>query len=232
MTPNHLTQIMDETWPAAHYQRLGPWMIRTGSGGGKRVSAATSFGDWTPEDIPTAASAMRDLGQNPLFMISDTDLDDALAKAGYSVVDPVLVYAIACAELADQPQGHSYAHWPPLAIASEIWATAGIGPARLEVMERPAIKTAIMVRGQDRAAGVCFVALSGNSAMLHALEVAPLHRRQGSAQKLLAAAAHWAQTQGADTLSLVVTTANTPARALYEKLGMKEVGRYHYRSLD
>jgi ribosomal protein S18 acetylase RimI-like enzyme len=227
-----LTQIMDETWPAAEYQCLGPWMIRRGGGGGKRVSAANPIADWTQEDIPLAAQAMRDLGQNPLFLIRDDRLDDALAQAGYGIVDPVIVYAIPCAALSQMDQGDSYAHWPPLAIMCEIWAAAGIGPDRLAVMTRAQTKTAIMVRGQDRTAGVCFVAVSGKTAMLHALAVAPQHRRQGSAQKLLSAAADWAQSQGADTLSLAVTTANTPARRLYEKLGMQIVGQYHYRSLD
>ena len=65
--------------------------------------------------------------------------------------------------------------------------------------------------------------------MLHAQEVAPAFRRQGSAQNILRAAAGWAQGQGADSLYLVVTVANAPARALYAGLGMVEGGRYHYR---
>ena len=36
----------------------------------------------------------------------------------------------------------------------------------------------------------------------------------------------------AQTFALVVTEANAPARALYERLGMVTVGRYHYRVQD
>ena len=64
---------LDATWPAAARQSMGPWIIRDGQGGGKRVSAATPNSDWTPADIQTAEAAMQDLGQTPLFMITDKD---------------------------------------------------------------------------------------------------------------------------------------------------------------
>ena len=90
-------------------------------------------------------------------------------------------------------------------------------------------KTAILARANDRASGVAFVAMSGKTAMLHALEVLPDCRRQGLGRHLLIASARWAQAQGAQTLSLGVTRANTGANALYISLGMDVVGRYHYR---
>ncbi len=49
---------------------------------------------------------------------------------------------------------------------------------------------------------------------------------------MIAAAAAWAAEQGADTVALVVTEANAPARALYSSLGMAPVGQYHYRLKD
>jgi GNAT superfamily N-acetyltransferase len=92
-----------------------------------------------------------------------------------------------------------------------------------------AAKTAILARANDRAAGVAFVAMAGRTAMLHALEITPSFRRQGSAHNILRAAALWALDQGADTLALVVTVANDPARRLYASFGMTVVGHYHYR---
>ncbi|PJN94439.1 N-acetyltransferase, partial [Amaricoccus sp. HAR-UPW-R2A-40] len=35
--------------------------------------------------------------------------------------------------------------------------------------------------------------------------------------------------RGAVTLALAVAEANAPARALYDRLGMAEAARYHYR---
>jgi GNAT superfamily N-acetyltransferase len=232
MTPERLFEVMEATWPPARRWPLGPFLLRDGAGGGKRVSAASVAGDWTGADLAAAEAAMAE----PLFLIGPQDgaLDAALAQRGYRVVDPVLAYAAPVAVVAgDGPQRMSaFAHWPPMEIARSLWAEGGIGPARLAVMARAAgPRTAVLGRTADRASGVAFVAMHGPIAMLHALEVSPAFRRQGSAHNILSAAARWAQDHGAETLSLVVTEANAPARALYASHGMSVVGQYHYRQL-
>lgn len=229
-----LFAVLEATWPAAACARSGPWLIRDGQGGGKRVSAATAAADWVAGDIASAEAEMQALGQTPLFLLREGEqaLDAALAARGYSVVDPVVIYAASCAAIGTPPPAPlaAFAHWPPLAIAVDLWAAAGIGPARLAVMERVAgPKTAILGRIADRASGAAFVAVDHTCAMLHALEVAPTLRRQGGANNILRLAACWAQDHGAATLSLVVTQANAGARALYASLGMEVVGQYHYR---
>ena len=176
---------------------------------------------------------MQAMGQPPLFLIREGDapLDAVLAARGYGVVDPVVAYAIAVDALPAAPWMTTFPHWPPMAVAREIWEMGGITGPRLAVMERAqGAKTAIMSRVGDRTAGVAFVALHGQVAMLHALEVSPAHRRRGSAQNLLAAAAAWTKAAGGNRLALVVTAANGAARALYEKCGMQMFGQYHYRA--
>ena len=168
----------------------------------------------------------------PLFMIrpQDSDLDAALAARGYDVVDPVVGYAVDTGGFDPAPPMATFPHWPPLRIAADLWDDAGIGAARLAVMNRAeGPKTVILARTADRAVGVAFVALHGTTAMLHALEVSLPFRRQGCARNILRAAAHWARDHGADTLALAVTEANQGARALYASQGMQGVGQYHYR---
>ena len=229
MTPEVLARVMEETWPAAARRQLGPFTLRDGAGGGKRVSAASVEGDFTAAEIEAVeAEGVR------LFVVREGQaaLDATLAARGYAVVDPVVAYAAPAALLAEpapEPLA-AFPHWPPLAIAREIWAEEGIGPARVAVMERAqGPKTVVMARTKDHPVGVAFVAVSGGIAMLHALEVRTAARRQGSANNILRVAAQWALDQGASTLSLVVTEANAPARALYASLGMQVVGHYHYR---
>lgn len=232
MTPETLAATMEATWPAAASHIAGPWRIRDGKGGGQRVSATTAHSAWTPSDIALAEAEAARLAQRPLFLIhaSDDALDTALAAAGYHIHDPVVAYSAPCASFDAPDPMDAFAHWPPLAIARDLWAEASIGPARLAVMHRAlGPKTALLGRHKDRASGAAFVALHGDIAMLHALEVAPPMRHQGSARALVRAAAFWAADHGAATLSLVVTAANTPARALYASLGMQAVGQYHYR---
>ena len=231
MTPAEIYAVLEATWPAAHVTRQGAWTIREGQGGGQRVSAATANG---PGDIAQAEAAMMALGQMPLFMIREGDeaLDAALDARGYALHDPVVVYAAPVAALADPPPSPmtAFALWPPLNIAVQLWADAGMDAGRMAVMDRGASpKTSLLGRINDRAAGVAFVACHGTFAMLHALEVVPNLRRQGTARNILRVAAVWAQDQGAKMLCLAVTKANANACALYASLGMVVVGTYHYR---
>jgi ribosomal protein S18 acetylase RimI-like enzyme len=229
MKPNRLAEVMEATWPPLKHWTVGPFSLRDGDGGGKRVSAASCDGSFTDAELDAATAAMTE----PLMLIRDGEgtLDAALEARGWRLVDPVVAYAAPAMALAsDLPPLSAFPHWPPLEIARSIWAEAGIGPARIAVMDRVAgPKVAILARSGDRPAGVAFVACHGTEAMLHALEVRHAHRRQGVGRTLLHAAANWAVAQGVTRLSLVVTRQNDAARALYARLGMEIVGQYHYR---
>jgi ribosomal protein S18 acetylase RimI-like enzyme len=229
MTPETLARVMEATWPPASRHGLGPFTLRDGAGGGKRVSAASLDGTFTEADLDAVEAAM----PSPLMLVreGDTALDAALESRGWRVVDPVVAYAAPVATLtADLPPLAAFPHWPPLEISRSLWAEGGIGPARIAVMDRvQGPKAAILARLDDRPAGVGFVACEGTDAMLHALEVRAEQRRKGAGQALVQAAANWAAAQGAARLSLVVTRQNVAARALYTRLGMEVVGQYHYR---
>lgn len=229
-----LMAAMEATWPPAARNRLGPVVLRDGAGGGKRVSAATVEAAWNTAALDAAEAAMRAKGDAPLFMVREGQhaLDADLAERGYALADPVVLYAVALAETGPAPDPMTaFAHWPPLQIVRTIWADGGIGVERVAVMDRvEGRKTALLGRSRDRPSGAAFVALHDTVAMLHALEVAPALRRQGSARNLVLAAAAWARDAGADWLALAVTEANRPARALYASLGMQAVGQYHYRA--
>ena len=227
----HLLAALEATWPPAAREPQEGWLLRTGAGGGKRVSATSPL---LPDaDIGLAEAAMRAKGQRPLFRLTegDTALDNDLAARGYAVLDPTLIYLAPVADLARKPGPVSlFFLWPPLAIMRDIWAEGGIGPERLAVMDRAnRPKTALVARICDRAAGAAFCALSGDIAMLHAVEVLPAHRRKGVGALILRGAAHWAEQVGAQWMALAVTQANAGACALYERCGMTIAARYHYR---
>lgn len=222
-------EALDATWAPLVTQDLGPFRLRRGPGG-KRVSAASREGEFTPSDIASAEAQMQAWGQEPLFVIwqGDEALDAALAARGYSIIDPVLAYEGPPGEAA--PPMAAFPHWPPMEIAREIWAEGHIGPDRLAVMERVrAPKAAILARSQDKPSGVGFVAVHGGMAMIHAVEVRPRMRRQGAGRHILQAAMAFGALHGATTLALAVTAGNSAARALYSSLGMQVVGQYHYR---
>lgn len=228
-----LFDTVEATWPAAETRRIGPWLVRDGKGGGKRVSAVTPLPGWTPTDIPQAEAACRDLGQDLLFQLrpEETALDSALAARGYEVIDPVDLLACPVEALtADLHRLAAIPCWPPLAVQTEIWAAGGIGPARLAVMQRAqGPKTALLGRHDDHAAATAFVAIHDGTAMLHGLEVASTARRQGIGRVMMQGAANWAARHGARDLAVLVVKANKPAQSLYRALGMTPVTDYFYR---
>ena len=61
----------------------------------------------------------------------------------------------------------------------------------------------------------------------HLLDITtvPQHRRQGCARLLLEALQAWSRLQGAECLWLEVRASNAGARALYEAMGFRQVGR-------
>ena len=229
-----LYDVVEVTWPCADAIQHGPWTLRRGAGGGSRVSAATTFGPVTSDQIDDAMAEMYGLDQDPIFMVREGQegFDAALAAKGLVIKDPVTLYSIPLAD-CDWPNPQrmtGFAMWPPLSVCLDIWQEGDIGPARVAVMDRAVpLKTALFGRVADKPAGTGFVAIEDKIAMLHALEVRTAHRRNGLGRELLYSAAYWADAHGATHLTILVTKANEAANALYRSLGMTEVGGYHYR---
>ncbi|GAA4225747.1 GNAT superfamily N-acetyltransferase [Sagittula marina] len=236
-----LFDVLDATWPAAAKVDTGPWTLREGRGGGKRVSAATARDAWRLDDVTAADSAMRMMGQDPLFMIrpdltpSDTTLDVTLAAQGYARADPTQIWLAPIDHLTDRslPRVSAFAIWEPLAIMRELWEDGDIGAARQRVMNRAAPpKTGLFGRVSDKAAGVGFCAIHDDIAMVHALHILEQHRGKALGGWMMRCAALWAASKGARWIACAATEQNTAASALYRSLQMEVAGRYHYRILD
>ncbi|TNE68148.1 MAG: GNAT family N-acetyltransferase [Rhodobacteraceae bacterium] len=231
--PAALFAAFETTWPPLTREALGPLTYRDGAGGGSRVSAATLDGTFSPAALEAVETRFVADGRDALFQIRDSEeaFDAELERRGYRMFDPVacLIAPLDAFPASDPKTG--YACWPPVAIQQEIWAEGGIGPARLAIMERvPSPKCTLLGRLGDTPAGTGFVAIHQGIAALHALETSAAHRRQGLARAMMALAADWARAQGANSLALQVTRANTGALALYSSLGMQQAGQYHYRT--
>ncbi len=226
-------EVIDTTWPAARHEMAGGFKVRFGAGGGSRASCASLEGPLHAADIAAAGGAHRPAGQVPKFMVrpGEQALDDALHRRGYSLFDPVTIYAAPVDRIADAvPPVTAFMHWPPLQIVRDLWSELGIGPARQAVMERAAEpRSAVLGRMGDRAAGAMFAAIHGDTAMLHALVILPEMRRKGLARVMIVEAAQWAAAQGAARIALVVTQANQAANPLYRSMGFEAIGAYHYR---
>ncbi|MCB1407848.1 MAG: GNAT family N-acetyltransferase, partial [Rhodobacteraceae bacterium] len=193
-TPDQLFAALEATWPPVSSRRVGPFRLRDGAGGGKRVSAAVLDG-------PFSEAALAEVADQKLFQLrsGQEDLDRALAARGFAVLDPTILYAAPIEAIAQKPRPVSLlSAWPPLAMQRQVWADGGVGPERIAVMERACDpKMAFIARFENRVAGAGFVAIHDAIAMLHALQVEIDFRRKGVARYMVRGMAHWAQEQGA-----------------------------------
>ena len=220
-----LAQRLEATWPPLRKWRQGDWWLREGAGGGQRVSAASPAGPGAVAELDGVMAAMTD----PLFLLNPADqaVDQALAARGFVRHDPVLILSADPARLAGQ--GVDFG-WPVPEPVQALWAQGKIGPARLAVMDRvQGPKVALWITDDARPVAVGFCGMTGDFAGLHAVFVAPEQRGRGLGLRLMQGVAHWAVGQGARQIALAVTSANQPARQLYARLGMDEIGTSHYR---
>jgi len=231
---DELISALEATWPPASSMGVGPFTLRDGAGGGKRVSAATPNAPATADHIANAAAIMAAAGTARLFRLQPDDgaLDDSLAEQGYQVLDPTRLFAAPVDAMLnpEQPPLAAVASDACLGIQSDIWEDGGIGPARRAVMDRACgPKAWLLSRLKDRVTGAGFVAVHNGIAMVHALEVRRSARRHGGARAMMHRAAKWAAAHEATQVSVAVTQANAAANSLYASLGMTVVGHYHYR---
>jgi len=227
-----LFDAVDATWAPLAFHNHEGWLIREGAGGGQRVSAATLLADVKSAKVGSAANKMLSIGQNPLFMIrdSDMDLDAELEALGYAVVDPVAILTAPIDRLIQKQPKHTHHIGrliTPDNTATKIWASGGIDQNRLNVMQRVKCPKTILSAGDM---GVAFAAAYADIAMVHAVEVANNHRRKGIANALMFEAFNWAKDQDCNWVSVLTVRKNLPAHKLYETLGMTEAAAYHYRS--
>ena len=236
MTPDlcDLYEVIDHTWPAHKQVSCGPWTLREGRGGGKRVSAATLQDRTKVQEIKMAEKGMRELGQIPLFMVRDgeEELDHILQAESYKTIDAVNIYCISSEELSrpNPPRLSMFDIWEPLEIQKDIWAQGGIGRDRVAVMERAkCAKTSLLMRWDNHPAGTAYIGVHKGVGMVHALEILPQQRRKGVGALAMRHAAIWALSQTASHMSVICTKENKAANALYASLKMRLVGGYHYR---
>lgn len=82
----------------------------------------------------------------------------------------------------------------------------------------------------QQTAAIAYAIVVGEIAIIESVETAPLFRRQGRAAHLLSSLLAKCRSLGATSAALQVVAQNTPARALYKKLGFStELYDYYYR---
>ena len=216
------------TWPSAEIRRVGPFDVPMDRDGTRRSQAARLVGVDASEAEIAAVEAARPGGV--IGTLEGDAIEATLERLGHAPEGHSLLMAGPAAPLAGPlPVMTGFAHWPPLAICGRLWDETGNDAARRAPMERaPHPKTAVIVRAEDRPAGILFAAVDGDCAALHAVATLPEMRRKGVGMTGMRHAARWAAGHGADWIVLPVEATNAPAVALYRSAGLSPVGAYRY----
>ena len=114
---------------------------------------------------------------------------------------------------------------------------ADLARARAFLAERFAHHESVILLADSSGRAIGFIQLyplfssvrANRKYLLNDLYVVPDARRSGAARSLLRAAADFARTNGAASLSLTTAVDNAPAQSLYESLGwQRDTGFYEY----
>ena len=115
------------------------------------------------------------------------------------------------------------------------WRSAGDERRYLRAIRRSPHAAVFIAEDGDRIIGRLSISRDPHPASRHVADLGLMvsvgHRRRGAGAALMRAAEDWAASVGVSKIELHVFPHNTPALALYEKLGYQREGlrRRHYR---
>jgi GNAT superfamily N-acetyltransferase len=228
-------------FPALKQVLLAGWIVRFAEGLSRRANSVNPLGPVCADSaavIAAAESLYRGQGQPAIFRlptIVDPALDQTLAAQGYTAEGESCVLYGALDGLAAQP-GPAVRLLPsptPRWLAAMAWMqghTAAQRATYRRIVRAIAIPSRFALFAVDGApAALAYGAIHDGLLCYESVITAPLHRRQGLSRRVIAALATWARDSGASGACLEVEANNAPARALYARLGLAELYRYHYR---
>lgn len=233
-----MERLTARTWRGLDEELYGDWLLRAGGGFTGRANSVLVVGE-PPAPLRDAVAAvtgwysMRGLRPRAQVPTGAEAADDAFAAAGWERDDDVLVLTCplahwaepdAAVDLLPEPDdawlaGYRYrgAPLPPVARQVLLGADEPVFAAvRLEPAPAP---LAAVARGVVVDGWLCVTAVT----------VAEDQRRRGLATAVMTALGAWARARGGHSCVLQVVGTNTPALALYDRMGFTEHHRYHYR---
>ncbi|GAA3825917.1 GNAT family N-acetyltransferase [Nocardioides panacisoli] len=195
-------------WPSVETRPLGEWVLRTDVAPvgrlRRRANSCLAMGDPGLPFAEAAAAVIAFYGERQRAAYAQVELgsaeEAAFIAAGWEI-DPT---GDAEHRLASLTQ-----------VRRRLRAVGGMAEV---AADGPRVVATIADGATTWARGEA--AIDGDWLGVHAVEVDPAHRRQGLARAVMAELLGWGAEQGATTVWLHVETANEPARALYDDLGL------------
>ena len=241
-----LERSMLTSWPALSTAFDGDWVIRLADGVTKRSNSVTCLAadDRDLELRIDRTQAIYDRFALPtifrLSPLAPPALDVALQERGWRRFDETIVMTSGIADLDFRRTGGTSLDVDIETKPDRKWLQScyriegddGTQLSTLNTMLKGLVPEAGYGRigTADHLDALALVVVDAELTGLFEVLTSPAKRRQGLAETLLSELFAWSRTRGASTAWLAVVADNEPAKRLYQKLGFREVYRYHYRS--
>lgn len=242
MNPRDLEELALTAWPALQQWLYDGWVVPFAHGHTRRANSVNPLYPARQDATAKIAQCAQWYAERNLptvFRLNDRTapaaLDRLLDARGYRLVDPSLTLHRRLlswtlpAGLPGTLQSEPLPDW--LALYCQLSRMAieqqQTHMAILQAIPAPRIFAALWDGGQAVACAVGVV----HAQALSIVDVitSPQHRQRGYGTSLLCQLFAWAQPAGATDASLQVQGDNVAARALYARLGFREVYSYWYR---
>lgn len=237
-----LEEIAVDAWPALRMELFDGWILRFADGYSRRSNSVYPLYPSTIEPREKILACERIYGENGLrtvfkmtTAVEPRGLDDMLAGEGYRMEAPTSVQLLDLdGRHETQPSGarfrdESLEDWIRTAYALSKPEEKHQATFRkiLEWIRPPRIFASVESGGRIAACGLGMI--RRGYLCLYDILVDEHLRRQGFGRKIMEGLLQWGRGQGARHACLQVMEDNSPALALYARLGFQQVYRYWYR---
>lgn len=218
--------------------KLPGWLLPMDRGTVGRAHSAVPLVHNPTQITPwqSVAAQYRQAGHRPVFRLPETpafaDMQAQLAAAGWHRAQPTQVQVADLTRLLDaDPAGCTLderpdAAWMAMFLGEGQDPVDGASRAAALARAQHSRYASLRMQGETRACGMACFAQGWLS--VHGMRTAAAHRGQGLAARVLSAMAHQAAASGIHRVFLQVDASNTPALALYRRLGFAEAWTYAY----
>ena len=236
-----LERILFRARPSLDTVEYDGWILRFADGYTKRANSVNPhFGSSLPvsEKIARCEAFYHERGLPTIFRLTPfsqpADLDRALERAGYALLDRSLVMTAHLGRLPD-PDADAVSHVPGDAWFAAFDRLQPLNPAERSTHRRiaeaaRADRCHAIVRRDGEPIACGLGVLVADTICLFDLHTAEAERRRGHGTAIVGSILRWAHRRGARTVALQVHSENEPAHRLYRSYGFAVAYRYWYRN--
>lgn len=237
-----IEELSFNAWPALRTLHYDGWVLRFANGFSKRANSVNPIYDSTIDlerKIDYCEAAYREMGLRVIFKLNEIshpeNLDDALSDRGYEADSFVSVQVLELRDVADVSLENCGIdervtdEWLDAYCGMDARAAANRATLR-SMLEAIVPRTAFVALREDESTIACGMGvLDSGFVGLFNIIVDETHRGEGHGTRIISALSRWARENGAHSAYLQALKDNSPAIAIYKRLGFREISQYWYR---